>query len=79
MPLLGRTLGEDTIKAVMDYFDKDKLDLKQLLSVTTNTMIGTKEGLVHLLSTNAECNEQLISHHCIILQTVLCCKLNNHF
>ncbi|CAH0731335.1 unnamed protein product, partial [Brenthis ino] len=65
--------------AVMDYFDKDDLDLKKLLSVTTDgapAMVGAKKGLVHLLRTNAKCNENLFSYHCIIHKTVLCCKLN---
>ncbi|CAG5021663.1 unnamed protein product [Parnassius apollo] len=36
LSLLGRTRGEDMIKPVMDYFEKDELDLKKLLSVTTD-------------------------------------------
>ncbi|XP_055918205.1 protein FAM200A-like [Eupeodes corollae] len=82
LPLLGRTRGEDMIKAVMDYFEKDELDLKKLLSVTTDgapAMVGNKKGLVHLLRSNERCNQNLISYHCIIHQTVLCCKLNHNF
>lgn len=82
LPLLGRTRGEDMIKAVMDYFEKDELDLKKLLSVTTDgapAMVGSKKGLVRLLRSNERCNENLISYHCIIHQTVLCCKLNHNF
>lgn len=63
----------------MDYFDKDELDLKKLLAVTTDgapAMVVTKEDVVHLFSTNAKCNENLIFYHCIIHQTVFCCKLN---
>lgn len=63
----------------MDYFDKNGLDLKKLLSITTDgapAMVGTKKRLVHLLNTNAKCNKNLISYHCIIHQTALYYKLN---
>ncbi|KAL4706751.1 hypothetical protein ACJJTC_014506 [Scirpophaga incertulas] len=56
LPLLGKTRGEDINKAIMDFFDKDELDLKKLLSVTTDgapAMVGSNKGLVHLLSSNA--------------------------
>jgi len=82
LPLLGRTRGEDVIKAVMDHFDKDELDLKTFLSVTTDgapAMVGSKTGFVHLLSSNSRCNKNLISKLCLasnsnIILSVLCKK-----
>lgn len=39
-------------------------------------MIGNKKGFVQRLINNPKCNNKIISYHCIIHQSVLCCKLN---
>ena len=46
LPLLGTTRGEDIYKAVIEYFEKYKLDMKKLISLTTDgapSMIGNKK------------------------------------
>ncbi|XP_060846419.1 general transcription factor II-I repeat domain-containing protein 2-like [Rhopalosiphum padi] len=79
LPLLGTTCGEDIYKAVIEYFEKYKLDMKKLISLTTDgapSMIGNKKSFVQRLINNPKCNNKIISYHCIIHQSVLCCKLN---
>lgn len=36
LPLLGTIYGEDIYKAVIEYFEKYKLDMKKLISITTD-------------------------------------------
>ncbi|XP_060845753.1 general transcription factor II-I repeat domain-containing protein 2A-like [Rhopalosiphum padi] len=79
LPLLGTTCGEDIYKTVIEYFEKYKLDMKKLILLTTDgapSMIGNKKGFVQRLINNPKCNNKIISYHCIIHQSVLCCKLN---
>lgn len=79
LPMSGTTTGDDLYKATMGYFDKVGLDMKKVISVTTDgaaAMIGCRKGLVQRLSSDPKCNVNLISYHCIIHQSVLCCTLN---
>lgn len=55
--------------------------MKKLISVTTDgvpSMVGNKKGFVQRLISDPECNKMIISYHCIIHQSVLCCKLNSN-
>jgi hypothetical protein len=79
LPLTGTTQGEDLYNAVIKYYEESGLDMKKLSSITTDgapAMVGSKKGLVQRLIRDPKCNENLISYHCIIHQSVLCCKLN---
>jgi hypothetical protein len=79
LPMTGTTTGDDLYKATMGYFEKIGLDMKKVISVTTDgasAMIGCRKGLVQRLSSDPKCNVNLISYHCIIHQSVLCCTLN---
>jgi zinc finger BED domain-containing protein 5/7/8/9 len=53
--------------------------LKKVISVTTDdapAMIGAHQGFVQRLINDPKCNSDLLSYHCIIHQSVLCCKLD---
>jgi hypothetical protein len=39
-------------------------------------MIGAHQGFVQRLRNDPKCNSDLLSYHCIIHQSVLCCKLD---
>lgn len=79
LPIAGQTRGEDLYKCLMEYFEKTELNLKKMISLTTDgapAMVGKNKGLVNRLITDPKCNENLLSYHCIIHQSVLCCKLS---
>ena len=81
LPLLGTTCGEDIFKAITDYAYKNGLNMQKLISVTTDgapSMIGNKKGFVQRLKSYPKCNNMMISYHCIIHQSVLCCKLHSN-
>jgi len=81
LPLLGTTCGEDIYKAITEYFEKYGLDMEKIISVTTDgapSMIGSKNGFIQRLRNNPKCNTTVICYHCIIHQSVLCCKLNSN-
>ncbi|KAL6461064.1 hypothetical protein MHYP_G00310300 [Metynnis hypsauchen] len=55
------------------------IDLKQVVSVTTDgapAMVGKDQGAVTRMKEN---NPDLIAYHCLIHQTVLCASLSEHF
>lgn len=79
LPMSGTTTGEDLYKVVTQYLNQAGLDMKKLISVTTDeapAMIGCRKGLVQRLNSDPKCNENLLSYHCIIHQSVLCCTLD---
>jgi len=80
LPLSGTTKGQDLYNAVIMYFETEKLNLKKIISVTTDgapAMIGANQGLVQRLKDDPKCNSDVLSYHCIIHQSVLCCKLDS--
>lgn len=79
LPLSGTSEGNDLYNAVVLYFKTVHLNLKKIISVTTNSalaMIGAHQGFVQRLRNDPKCNSDLLSYHCIIHQSVLCCKLD---
>jgi len=65
--------------AVVLYFETENLNLKKIISVTTDgspAMIGAHQGFVRRLRNDPKSNSDLLSYHCIIHQSVLCCKLD---
>jgi len=79
LPLLGTTCGKDISISVITYFEKYRLDIKKLISVTIDRVpstIGSKESFVQRLINSLEYNKMIISYHCIIYLSVLSSKLN---
>lgn len=63
------------------YFKTEKFNLKKIISVTTDgalVIVGNHQGLVQWLRNDPKCNLDLLSYHCIIYQSVLCCKLDSY-
>ncbi|XP_077312023.1 SCAN domain-containing protein 3-like [Lithobates pipiens] len=78
-PLETHTRGQDIYEAIKEILRKRKIDLKKVVSVTTDgapAMVGKERGAVARLK---EDNPDLISYHCIIHQTVLCAILSDKF
>ncbi|XP_072389252.1 general transcription factor II-I repeat domain-containing protein 2-like [Diabrotica undecimpunctata] len=59
------TTGEDLHKAVVDYFGKDSLDLKKVISITTD---GATAMVI--------CRKVWFSNQVAIVESMLCCSLN---
>lgn len=81
LPLSGTSKGNDLYNAVavVLYFETENLNLKKIISITTDgapAMIGAHQGFVQRLRNDPKCNSDLLSYHCIIHQSVLCCKLD---
>lgn len=79
IPMEGQTRGEDLHKVLMEYFENAHLDLKKVISVTTDgarAMTGKNKGLVGLIKNDPKFNENVLFYHCIIHQSVLCSKLS---
>ncbi len=79
MPLETHTRGEDIYEAIKEMLIKRRIDLKQVVSVTTDgapAMVGRERGAVTRIK---EDNPDLIAYHCIIHQTVLCATLKEEF
>ena len=79
LPLKGHTRGKDTFQAFMNFANKTKVPLVQLISITTDgapAMLGSSNGIIALFKQN---NSFLnfIHYHCIIHQAVLCAKILN--
>ncbi|XP_045107141.1 general transcription factor II-I repeat domain-containing protein 2-like [Portunus trituberculatus] len=78
-PLETHTRGEDIYAAIKEMLRKRGIDLKQVVSVTTDgapAMIGKERGAVSRMK---EDNPDLLAYHCLIHQTVLCATLSQHF
>ena len=73
------TRGEDIFKAIKEMLRKRGIDLKQVVSITTDgapAMVGRERGAVARMK---EDNPDLIAYHCIIHQSVLCAHLSEEY
>ena len=73
------TRGEDIYKAIKEMLRKRGIDLKQVVSITTDgapAMLGRERGAVARMK---EDNPDLIAYHCIIHQSVLCAHLSEEY
>ncbi|XP_078031645.1 general transcription factor II-I repeat domain-containing protein 2A-like [Epinephelus lanceolatus] len=78
-PLETHTRGEDIYAAIKEILRNRGIDLKWIVSVTTDgapAMVGKERGAVPRMT---EDNPDLIAYHCLIHQTVLCASLSEHF
>jgi len=78
-PLQTSTRGEDIYLAIKEMLKKRAIEMKQVVSITTDgapAMVGRERGAVARLK---EDNPQLISYHCIIHQSVLCSTLSDEY
>lgn len=77
LPILGHATGEIIFNELMQFFQKNGLDLcYKVISVVTDgapSMVGHHRGLISRL---AAVNPALIAFHCIIHKSVLCAKLS---
>ncbi|XP_065131907.1 protein FAM200A-like [Paramisgurnus dabryanus] len=76
LEIQGRTTGEIIFNKLMQFFEKNGLDLSKVVSVVTDgapSMVGHHRGLISRL---AAVNPKLIAFHCIIHKSVLCAKLS---
>ncbi|XP_068204564.1 protein FAM200A-like [Palaemon carinicauda] len=77
--LKGRARGEDIYGSLKSMLESRNIDVKSILSVTTDgdsAMVGRERGLVTRLK---EDNPDMISYHCIIHQSVLCASLGDEY
>ncbi|XP_067942863.1 general transcription factor II-I repeat domain-containing protein 2-like [Watersipora subatra] len=77
--LEGETTSQATYDALVKRLDKMKIPLHKFVSVTTDgapAMVGRDQGLIAELKKDMP---SMLAFHCIIHQTVLCGKLNDHF
>ena len=75
MPLETYSRGEVKYEVIKEMLTKRKINLKQVVSVTTDgapAMVGREKGAVARMKQD---NPDLIAYHCIIHQTVLCAIL----
>ena len=78
-PIEPHTRGKDIDAAIKEMLRKRGIDLKQVVSVTTDgapAMVGRERGAV---PRKKEDNPDLIAYHCLIHQTVLCAALLKDF
>ena len=79
-PLMGTTTGKDILDAFLRCVTEMKLDLRKLISVTTDgapAMVGSNKGFVNLLHKHMKDNgidHDLLKFHCIIHQEALRAK-----
>ncbi|XP_067949669.1 general transcription factor II-I repeat domain-containing protein 2-like [Watersipora subatra] len=77
--LEGETTSQATYDALVKRLDKMKIPLHKCISVTTDgppAMVGRDQGLIARLKKDMP---SMLAFYCIIHQTVLCGKLNDHF
>ena len=75
--LHGRTTGELTSKAIIDFLQKHDIPLHKLISCTTDgarAMIGEHKGCIALLKESGLFPNLAFGIHCIIHQESLCSK-----
>jgi hypothetical protein len=68
LPLSRTSKGNDLYNAVVLYFETENLNLKKIISVTTDgtpEMIDVHQGFVHRLRNDPKCNSDILSYHCI--------------
>ena len=73
------TRGEDIYNAIKEMLRKRGIDLKQVVSITTDgapAMVVRERGAVARMK---EDNPDLIAYHCIIHQSVLCAHLSEEY
>ncbi|CAJ1074342.1 PREDICTED: SCAN domain-containing protein 3-like [Xyrichtys novacula] len=78
-PLKTSTKGEDIYKAIKEMLTERGIDMKLVVSITTDgapSMVGRERGAVARMK---EDHGELISYHCIIHQTVLCALLSYEY
>ncbi|XP_026068491.1 protein ZBED8-like [Carassius auratus] len=78
-PLQTSTRGEDIYLPIKEMLKKRAIELKQVVSITTDgapAMVGRERGAVARMKDD---NPQLISYHCIIHQSVLCSTLSDEY
>ncbi|CAM4733374.1 unnamed protein product [Leuciscus chuanchicus] len=78
-PLQTSTRGEDIYLVIKEMLKKRAIELKQVVSITTDgapAMVGRERGAVARMKDD---NPQLISYHCIIHQSVLCSTLSDEY
>jgi len=76
-PLVGQTIGEDILNAILAFFDEKNLSWSGLASVCTDgapSMRGKEKGLVGLKKKREEI-QNFVGFHCIIHQESLVSKL----
>src|SRR6218665_1897661 len=79
VPMKNTTKGEDIYKALKDCLIRNDIDMKKLISVTTDgapAMVGRRIGLIGLLVADDDFPE-FQAYHCIIHQQALCSKLKD--
>ena len=79
LPLKNTTRGNDIYKALKECLIKNEIDIRKLVSVTTDgapAMLGKKVGLIGLLTADKDF-PSFKAYHCIIHQQALCSKLKN--
>lgn len=77
--LKGRARGEDIYGSLKSMLESRNIDVKSIISVTTDgapAMVGRERGLVARLK---EGNPDMITYHCIIHQSVLCASLGDEY
>ncbi|GFU94795.1 general transcription factor II-I repeat domain-containing protein 2A [Trichonephila clavipes] len=73
--LLTTTEGTDICTAVRNSLAEKEIDLKKIVSVTTDgtpNMVGKKNGFISLFKTDL--GHSILEFHCIIYQQALCAK-----
>ncbi|XP_073702034.1 SCAN domain-containing protein 3-like [Garra rufa] len=76
---LCHTRGEDIYEAIMQMLNERGIDVKHIVSITTDgapAMIGKEKGAVQRLK---EQHSDLLTYHCIIHQSVLCASLGKEY
>ncbi|XP_065147064.1 SCAN domain-containing protein 3-like [Paramisgurnus dabryanus] len=76
--LKTHTRGEDIYLAIKEMLTQRRIDVKNVVSITTDgapSMMGREKGAVSRLK---EDNPELLSYHCIIHLSVLCSTLSEH-
>jgi len=88
VPLQNTTRGEDIYKALKECLLRSSIDMKKLISFTTDgapAMVGRRIGLIGLLMADNDfpglqayhCIIHQQAYHCIIHQQALCSKLKD--
>ncbi|XP_067930797.1 general transcription factor II-I repeat domain-containing protein 2A-like [Watersipora subatra] len=77
--LEGETTGQAIYDALVKRLDTMEIPFHKYISVTTDgtpAMVGREQGVIARLKKDMP---SMLAFHCIIHQTVLCGKLNDHF
>ena len=79
VPLKNTTKGEDIYDALKECLIRNGIDMKKLISVTTDgapAMVRRRLGLIGLLMADSDFPD-FQAYHCIIHQQALCSKLKD--